>query len=183
MPAILEPISNSNQTVTLDIPILFVGRHPDCDLILNNSQKVSRKHCCVIEVERKFLVRDLGSTNGIQVNGRKVSGLKELNCGDELTIGDCVFVFKSAEAVQHQAEQQLKADSAAPAPYRIPVESQDELPVMIDHELSSDIPILLDDPMDDGFDIGAGGYVPLEDSTQRKPKRQGSDSQAELVAE
>lgn len=176
MPAILEPMSNSNQTVPLDKPIIFIGRHPDCDLIINHSRKVSRKHCCLIEIERKFFVRDLGSTNGIQINGQRVKGLEELTIGDELTVGDCAFTFKPEEAVQ---PPQIKADSTNQPIVPIKIDAEDvPLPVS-DSLLSSEIPILLDEPEDDGFDVGAGDYI----SPRKNKKRMGSDSQAELIAE
>jgi pSer/pThr/pTyr-binding forkhead associated (FHA) protein len=72
--------------ILLDKPILLLGRHQECDIQLG-SRKVSRRHCCLAQVNDYLVVRDLGSTNGIRINGiRVVEG--SLRAGDELTIGN-----------------------------------------------------------------------------------------------
>src|SRR5262245_53694823 len=72
--------------ILLDKPILLLGRDAECDIQFE-SRKVSRRHCCIAQVGERLIVRDLGSTNGIRINGvRVVEGyLKE---GDELSIGN-----------------------------------------------------------------------------------------------
>jgi pSer/pThr/pTyr-binding forkhead associated (FHA) protein len=73
-------------SILLDKPILLLGRHQECDIQLG-SRKISRRHCCVAQVDDYLVVRDLGSTNGIRINGiRVVEG--SLRPGDELTIGN-----------------------------------------------------------------------------------------------
>lgn len=76
-------------SVLLDKPIVLVGRHEECDLILD-SKKVSRLHCCLAQVNDRLVVRDLGSTNGLRVNGRKVSEAT-LAPGDELQVGTFTY--------------------------------------------------------------------------------------------
>jgi len=51
------------------------------------SRKVSRRHCCVAQVNDYLVVRDLGSTNGVRINGERVAEGK-LVPGDELQIGN-----------------------------------------------------------------------------------------------
>src|SRR5437868_7110284 len=76
---------DSGPSIFVDKPILLVGRHPECDVLID-SRKVSRRHCCVAQVADYLVVRDLGSTNGIRINGiRALEG--RLKPGDELTIG------------------------------------------------------------------------------------------------
>ena len=72
--------------ILLDKPILLLGRHQECDIQLA-SRKISRRHCCIAQVSDYLVVRDLCSTNGIRINGVRVSegNLRE---GDELTIGN-----------------------------------------------------------------------------------------------
>ena len=85
MPAHLLSLTDG-PSILLDKPILLFGRHPDCDVQLN-SKKVSRRHCCVAQVGENLVIRDLGSTNGVKVNGeRVVEGV--LAPGDELVIGN-----------------------------------------------------------------------------------------------
>src|SRR5262245_39586142 len=85
MPAQLVAVSDG-PSILLDKPILLFGRHPECD-VQPNSPKVSRRHCCIAQVHDFLVIRDLGSTNGIRINGtRVVEG--RLRAGDELTIGN-----------------------------------------------------------------------------------------------
>jgi predicted component of type VI protein secretion system len=72
--------------ILLDKPIMLIGRHQECDIQIP-SRKVSRKHCCIAQVNDHFVVRDLCSTNGIRVNGVRVNE-GQLKSGDEFTIGN-----------------------------------------------------------------------------------------------
>jgi pSer/pThr/pTyr-binding forkhead associated (FHA) protein len=85
MPAHLLSLSDG-PSILIDKPILLFGRHQECDVQLN-SKKISRRHCCLAQVNDYLVVRDLGSTNGIQINGVKVSE-GQLHPGDELVIGN-----------------------------------------------------------------------------------------------
>lgn len=85
MPAHLLSLTDG-PSILLDKPILLFGRHQECDVQLN-SKKVSRRHCALAQVGEYFVVRDLGSTNGIWVNGQRVTEGK-LQPGDELVIGN-----------------------------------------------------------------------------------------------
>jgi predicted component of type VI protein secretion system len=67
----------------------LIGRHPDCDVRID-SPKISRRHCCVATAYDRILIRDLGSRNGVRVNGR-LQEESRLHSGDELAIGPIVF--------------------------------------------------------------------------------------------
>src|SRR5436190_13547043 len=85
MPAQLLALTDG-PSILLDKPILLLGRHGECDVQLN-SRKVSRRHCCIAQVHDYLVIRDLGSTNGVRINGvRVVEG--KLGNGDELTVGN-----------------------------------------------------------------------------------------------
>ena len=85
MPAHLLSLTDG-PSILLDKPILLFGRHQECDVQLN-SKKISRRHCCIAQVGEALVVRDLGSTNGVKINGeRVVEGV--LVPGDELIIGN-----------------------------------------------------------------------------------------------
>ncbi len=70
--------------ITLDRSIVVVGRHPACDARLD-SLRISRHHCCMMHENGEVVVRDLGSTNGIRINGQRVE-MGRLKTGDELSI-------------------------------------------------------------------------------------------------
>ena len=70
--------------IPLDREMLVVGRHPQCDARLD-SIRVSRRHCCMTPDHGEIIVKDLGSTNGIRINGQRVEKGR-LRLGDELSI-------------------------------------------------------------------------------------------------
>ena len=80
--------ANVNAAVPLDRPVLFVGRHPDCDVRPAGTVKVSRRHCCVVDASGRLRVRDLGSLNGTFVNEKPVKREAPLAVGDVLRVGD-----------------------------------------------------------------------------------------------
>ena len=77
--------------VPLDKAVLFFGRHPECDVRLGTSPKVSRRHCCIAQVDDRWVIRDLGSLNGVSVNGKRVRREADLKPGDVLMVGDVEF--------------------------------------------------------------------------------------------
>ena len=85
MPAQLLALTDGPD-ILLDKPILLLGRHPECDIQID-SRKISRRHCCIAQVEDYLIGRDLGSTNGIRINGVRVQEGR-LQPEDELTIGN-----------------------------------------------------------------------------------------------
>jgi predicted component of type VI protein secretion system len=95
VPAFLIPQSEGLSIVPLDKPIVLVGRQSDCDLVITHSRKVSRKHCCIAQVDNHWMVRDLGSTNGVTVNGQRITGITRLRLGDQLLIGDVPFELQN----------------------------------------------------------------------------------------
>jgi general secretion pathway protein A len=76
-----------------------VGRTADCDLRLEGNF-VSRRHCQIVTTAGRSVVEDLGSTNGIAVNGsRHQRGLRHpLSPGDEVRIGDYTLTYLDADA-------------------------------------------------------------------------------------
>lgn len=79
--------------ILLDRGPMIVGRHPECDTRLN-FPRVSRHHCCLAFENGELWVRDLGSTNGIRINGLLVE-TGRMKDGDELTIANLRFRFEN----------------------------------------------------------------------------------------
>ena len=78
--------------IPLDKPIVLIGRHQECDIQIP-SRKISRRHCLLAQVNDHIVVRDLGSTNGIRINGVKVLE-GDLHTNDEITIGNMSYKVK-----------------------------------------------------------------------------------------
>ncbi len=70
-----------------------IGRSRDCDIVLTDSN-VSRHHAEIAPSGQSWLVRDLGSTNGLRVNGRRVEGPHPLEHGDQLEVGTVPVRFE-----------------------------------------------------------------------------------------
>jgi pSer/pThr/pTyr-binding forkhead associated (FHA) protein len=91
-PAVKQPGSpqlvalSEGVNIPLDKPIVLIGRHQECDIQIP-SRKISRRHCCIAQIADHLVVRDLGSTNGIRINGTKVVE-GNLQPNDELMIGN-----------------------------------------------------------------------------------------------
>ena len=64
---------------------VVIGRSRECDIVLDDPN-VSRRHAELRREDGGWLVVDLGSTNGMKVNGRRVEHA-ELKPGDRITIG------------------------------------------------------------------------------------------------
>jgi hypothetical protein len=102
MVAVLHPLGQGRQIV-LDRAVVLVGRSPDCDCVLDTSSRISRMHCALVQVDNSFYVRDLGSMNGVWVNGTRVERDVPLANGDKIAIGDVPFQF--FENLQPAAKQ------------------------------------------------------------------------------
>ena len=94
MAAYLVPVDPGLCVIPLEKAILLIGRQADCDVSLTASRKISRKHCCIAIVNESVIVRDLGSTNGVSINGSCVDREAPLKLGDELAIGMCGFACR-----------------------------------------------------------------------------------------
>lgn len=68
-----------------------VGRLPSCEVVLDDPS-VSRRHARIARADGHWTVEDLGSTNGLQVNGQAV-GHAQLRDGDRLVFGSVTLTF------------------------------------------------------------------------------------------
>ena len=67
----------------------LIGRSRECDIVLDDSN-VSRKHAEIRPgTKGRWTIADLGSTNGVRVNGRDVPAGRQqpLAPGDHITVG------------------------------------------------------------------------------------------------
>ena len=71
-----------------------VGRSRDCDVVLSDAN-VSRRHAEVRPAAAgTWTIADLGSTNGVLVNGRRISGAQALIAGDRVALGTAEIGFE-----------------------------------------------------------------------------------------
>ena len=66
---------------------IFLGRGTNCDIVLNHGT-ISKMHASItLTPDNKYQIKDLGSTNGTFVNGRKIKTLETISFKDNIFIG------------------------------------------------------------------------------------------------
>ena len=95
----------------LDSESHSVGRHPQCGVVFGWDPAVSRSHAELARVGGDWYVEDLDSENGTFVNGSRV-GRRRLGDGDQIRIGDTVFVFRHVASTE--LGDTIKAGGALP---------------------------------------------------------------------
>jgi FHA domain-containing protein len=71
---------------------VLLGRSRDCDIVVSDPN-VSRRHAELRRENGRWSIVDLGSTNGIKVNGRRVNDAA-LREGDRVTLGVTELTFE-----------------------------------------------------------------------------------------
>jgi hypothetical protein len=71
--------------ITLRAGKLYLGRSPECELAISDPA-VSRRHARLWVSAAQIVIEDLGSQNGVYVNGARIHGPCELKAGDLLRI-------------------------------------------------------------------------------------------------
>jgi predicted component of type VI protein secretion system len=104
-------------TIPLQRPVLLIGRHPECDVRIDLA-KISRRHCCVALAYDRVMIRDLGSRNGLRVNGLAVEEA-QLKPGDEVAIGPIIYRME-AEAPAPPPPVPAPRPAAAAKPPSLP---------------------------------------------------------------
>jgi Protein of unknown function (DUF3662)/FHA domain len=85
-------VSLGDRRYVLDGPSAVIGRGKGCECVLRDPN-ISRRHAELRRAESgDWQIVDLDSTNGVKVNGRRVS-TSRLRPGDEVTLGTTTFTF------------------------------------------------------------------------------------------
>ncbi|WP_088228490.1 FhaA domain-containing protein [Desulfosporosinus sp. FKB] len=90
----LEIIEGPNKGQSFKLPDhdIYIGRHGQCDLVLQDPE-VSRRHLKITSGENGWWLDDLGSTNGSFVNGQRITH-QTVAPGDRIQIGLSVLVIQ-----------------------------------------------------------------------------------------
>jgi len=116
-------------TYSLEGDQLIIGRDSSSGLAINDAE-VSRKHARLNFQGGKYVIEDLGSTNGTFVNGQRLAGPAVLKSGDVVSLGEqIVLLYEALSAdpgatmISHKAPartavsaQPVSAPAPAPAP-------------------------------------------------------------------
>jgi hypothetical protein len=89
---VVEPAEHSGRTYALGSEVTL-GRAAGCQITLDDNY-VSQLHARVFARDGRYLVEDLGSTNGTYLNRQKVSGPMAIDPGDRLQVGNTVLELR-----------------------------------------------------------------------------------------
>lgn len=81
------------QVYDLDQSTIEVGRDPDADVVIDNVS-VSRSHAEIRREGGRWVVEDLGSSNGTFLHGERLESAQPLEPGDEIGMGKFSIVFE-----------------------------------------------------------------------------------------
>jgi ATP/maltotriose-dependent transcriptional regulator MalT len=92
----------------------FIGRRSDNDIPINNVQ-ASRRHAVLMNLNDDWWINDLGSRNGVNVNGLRLSSARRLRDRDEIRIANQRLIFcNTAQAAPHHSSIMGKTTELAP---------------------------------------------------------------------
>lgn len=109
MVAVLHQV-DGGRVIAIDRAVVLVGRAADCDVVITASQKISRRHCCLVQVDNSYYLRDLGSMNGVWLNGERVKREAVMSLGDKVMIGDAEFQFHPNARIEQRKPQKPPVD-------------------------------------------------------------------------
>jgi hypothetical protein len=82
-----------NRSLELSDGEYFMGRDPSCHLVVDDPLS-SRRHARLLVRGDIVTIEDLGSRNGVIVNGTRISNVLRLADGDRITVGSQELIFR-----------------------------------------------------------------------------------------
>jgi predicted component of type VI protein secretion system len=170
MQVVLEPINGKGLRIPVDKAIIFIGRHPECDIVITRSRTISRKHCAIVQVNNSLVLRDLGSTNGVRVNGKLVKKEARFTAGDTVTFGDLEYNVKRIKTAEPERRPNRDHPQDARAGGAIPLRAEAD-PVPDD---SQEVPIAI--PVEEVFDAEEASRDTPDSMVEMSPESLRADS-------
>lgn len=88
----LSELVAPDRSFRLDAPTISIGRAPDNNVVIND-RRVSRNHARMTQSNGRWVIQDLGSTNGTAVNG-KLATQSSLRDGDRISLGGYEVIYQ-----------------------------------------------------------------------------------------
>lgn len=89
---------NPGTVYALDADQINIGRDSSNEITVNDAE-VSRRHSRLSFQGGKYVLEDMGSTNGTFVNGQRLTGPRVLKSGEVVSLGEqIVFVYEAVES-------------------------------------------------------------------------------------
>lgn len=114
-PLLRVPVSIITPVAELELRdgSVLVGRLPDCDVVVDDAL-VSRMHARISVRGQSVVVEDLHSTNGIYVNGARITHSAALREGDRLLFGTTEISLFEARRVARIAPLRPRTEESRP---------------------------------------------------------------------
>jgi hypothetical protein len=123
---------------------VVIGRSSDCQITIDDPL-ISRRHASVVRRGEAAFVLDLGSRNGVRVNGRLVKSEQQLQDGDRIRLGTQELVFsvvgRQASAVRQTGYMRICQGCGTPYPEGAPSCPHCGAPTLADEDtMTGEIP-------------------------------------------
>ena len=102
---------------TLEGDQLDVGRDATNEIVINDAE-ISRRHARLTFQGGKYVLEDLGSTNGTFVNGQRLAGPRVLKAGEVVSFGEQIVMVFEAMTVDPGATMVSPRAAVVPAASR-----------------------------------------------------------------
>jgi ankyrin repeat protein len=102
------------EAVALGRQPVLIGRNPECD-VRYKSRTMSRRHARISYQGGDYVIEDMGSRNGVVINGHKLTGPHTLTPGDMISLGLYEFEFDGHNLIPLTRElspSELQAEGA-----------------------------------------------------------------------
>jgi len=179
MPTLVVQLTDKLQRVYEVKPDTVIGRAPQCHVQLL-SRAVSRRHARIEFDGVQAIISDLGTKNGIKLNGQRVDGAAVVADGDLVLVGDVTMRYRGPErtagradvidlrgraptpddvarACRPQARLALSADPAAVQRFGADVARQRIAQLPFDEPVRLRLQIALKEALDNAVRHGAAG--------------------------
>jgi serine/threonine protein kinase len=111
---VLSPGGNTRR-VACTRDLFTIGRSPVCDLAFPENPMISRQHAAIRREGGTHLLVDLGSANGVCLNGVRIADATALNDGDRIELGDVTLICVADEVGEAVAPQPPPPSATAAA--------------------------------------------------------------------
>jgi predicted component of type VI protein secretion system len=103
MKAELVP-ENGDAPIPIVKDLTLVGRHADCDVVIDNAG-LSKRHCVLVKTDGLLVIRDLATTNGTKVKGQRIRWAALLP-DDRVTLGGYkIRIYLGSDEIPSPSEQ------------------------------------------------------------------------------
>jgi pSer/pThr/pTyr-binding forkhead associated (FHA) protein len=109
----IKLVISDNEGTTTIVPLvrdeISIGRK-EGNTIRLTERNISREHCRIQRSNGSYVIHDLGSYNGVVINGQRIAGESQVKPGDEIRIGDYTLLLQT-EAAERPTEK-IEVDEA-----------------------------------------------------------------------